>query len=273
MNIRYELSSRVDADFLETLRQLAAAPNVRRVCEIGGGGYPAFSLDTVRELGLKYTILDISKTELDKAGEGYEKVVADITNLPEDFSAEFDLIFSMYCAEHLRDGAVFHRNVHRLLASNGLAIHLFPTLYSLPFVLNRLVPEWLSRPLLFLLQPHRKPSYGKFPAYYSWCFGPLNKQVERLESVGYRVEQYVSFFGHSGAVVNGSGYFDRIPLLRSFHEWFAKQLLRHPVPWLSTFAFVVLKRIDRPLLGACDAPDPTRAQSPRIGDHLPSPLS
>jgi uncharacterized UPF0146 family protein len=247
MHIRYDLSNRADDSFRDTLQALAAAPHVRRICEIGGGANPALGLEFVRRHELDYTIVDISRAELDKAPDAYHKVVADITDPGHGIPGGFDLIFSMWCAEHVRRGEVFHRHVYELLADGGRALHLFPTLFSPPFVLNRLVPEWLSHALLLLMQPHRhaEGQHGKFPAYYSWCRGPLRGQIRRLEGVGYRLDEYAAFFGHSGSVAYGAGYLDRFPPLRIVHEWCARRLVQHPVACLSTFAFVVLGKGDQ----------------------------
>ncbi len=214
----------------------------------GGGANPALPIDFVREHQLDYTIVDISQAELDKAPAGYRKVRADIADPHHDIEGTFDLVFSMWCAEHVRSGETFHRNVYRLLADGGRALHLFPTLFAPPFVLNRLIPEWVSHSLLLLLQPHRETDgdHGKFPAYYSWCRGPTAGQMRRLQRIGYSIEHYAAFFGHSGQVAYGAGYLDRIALLARLHEWFSRRLVTRPVAWLTTFAYVLLGKGNQP---------------------------
>ena len=69
---------------------------------------------------------------------------------------------------------------------------------------------------------------------------PTSNQLRRLEGIGYSIHEYAGFFGHSGAVSYGSGYLDRVPPLRLCHEWLARQLVRRPLSWLTTFAFVIL---------------------------------
>ena len=44
-------------------------------------------------------------------------------------------------AEHVPDGYRFHSNLFELLKPGGVAFHFMPTLYSPPFVINRLLPE------------------------------------------------------------------------------------------------------------------------------------
>ena len=48
---------------------------------------------------------------------------------------------SRWTAEHVKHGRRFHQQVHRLLRPRGTAVHLFSTLYSPVFVVNRLMPQ------------------------------------------------------------------------------------------------------------------------------------
>jgi hypothetical protein len=137
-------------------------------------------------------------------------------------------------AEHVRQPRQFHRNVHSLLRPGGLAFHFFPTLYALPFVANALLPERASAAVLRFCSPRDPVTQRKFPAYYRWCRGPTASQMRRFESLGYAVEQYVGFFGH--------GYYERIPGLRSLHRWATAYMLRHPLPWVTSFAYLILRK-------------------------------
>ena len=243
-NIWYGLSSEAEPSYRRTLERLAAKSAGGRICEIGGGANPALSLDFVRKHDLEYTIVDVSAHELDKAPREYKKVLTDLSAPRHALHGEFDFIFSVWCCEHVREAATFHRNLFDLLVPGGKALHLFPTLFSPPFVVNRLMPEWISKPLLLLLQPHRsgEGDHGKFPAYYRWCRGPLQSQRKRFEKLGYAIDEYASFFGHSGDVAFGSGYLNRVPPLRMIHEWLARRSVRHPNPWLTTLAYVLLSK-------------------------------
>jgi 2-polyprenyl-3-methyl-5-hydroxy-6-metoxy-1,4-benzoquinol methylase len=207
---------------------------VRRVCDIGGGANPTLPLETVHALGLEYTLLDISADELAKAPAGYRKVEADITQKDAALPTGFDLVISMMLAEHVRDGRAFHENVRDMLAPGGVACHFFPTLYSLPLLANRLVPERLASRLLDWFAP-RDDRHRKFPAYYSWCRGPSRRQIRRFERMGYKVLAYRGFFGHD--------YYVKVPLLRSLHRAFSDLLVRYPVPQLTSRAQVVLQRV------------------------------
>jgi SAM-dependent methyltransferase len=208
-----------------------------RLCEIGGGANPLLGLEEMREKGLQYNLLDISEEELQKAPEGYRKIVMDASSPDFSVGEKFDLVFSKMLLEHIRDAKQFHQNVLKILADGGLAVHFFPTLYSLPFVANLLLPETLA--LLFYNFFGRRDSYqhAKFPAYYRWCRGPLTAQIEKFQNLGYEVVEYRGFFGHF--------YFDRVQLLKKLERKAASYLLKHPSPLLTSYAFVVLRKPSR----------------------------
>jgi hypothetical protein len=135
--------------------------------------------------------------------------------------------------EHMPDGRLFHQMVHDMLRPGGTAVNIFPTLYAVPFVFNRIFNGGLSAAVLARVQPARR---SKFPAYYSWCRGPSARQLDRLSELGYSVERYVGFFGHS--------YYRRIRPLEAVHRRFVRWQLGHPHPLMTSFALVVLTRSD-----------------------------
>jgi SAM-dependent methyltransferase len=240
MQVRFDVSERAWNGFDAVLRRLASRPGTRRVLEIGGGANPALPLDFVEEYGVEYVVLDISPEELAKAPDGYSTVQADIASPRLDIAGGYDLVFSKMVAEHVPDGRVFHANVLGLLAEGGTAFHFFPTLYAPPFVVNRLLPERLSERVLLLLQSgrHREGRNAKFPSHYSWCRGPLWSQIRRFENVGYRVEEYTGFFGHPA-------YYRKVKAFEKLHDRISSTLVRHPVPYLTSFAYVILSRADK----------------------------
>lgn len=219
------------------IRKLIVEGKATRILEVGAGANPLFDIQFVRAHGLDYTLLDISSTELAKAPDGYHKVVADITSGQLTGLHTYDFIFSRMLAEHVKDGEAFHLNIFKLLAPGGRAFHFFPTLYSMPFVVNRLLPERLAELLLGVLQRgrEREGRNAKFPAYYSWCRGPTPGQITRLQRLGYHIEDYVGFFGNAG-------YYQRLPLLKKLNVRLARWMCSNPIPQLTAFAFLTLKR-------------------------------
>jgi len=237
MVIKYDFSNKARATSTDYLADLIKKTGAKRILEVGGGANPTFPLTFVKQHGLEYTVLDISADELGKAPGDYVKVCADITSKQLDLPGRYDLIFSKMLAEHVEDGETFHRNVYRLLSANGRAFHFFPTLFAPPFVLNRLLPEQWAEKLVNILQSgrEREGRYAKFPAYYSWCRGPVPSQIKRFEALGYRVSEYIGFFGHDG-------YYTKLPAVLKIHQMFSGWLVRHPVPFLCSFAFVLLQK-------------------------------
>ncbi|BAY93089.1 MULTISPECIES: class I SAM-dependent methyltransferase [unclassified Tolypothrix] len=225
------------AEFKTYLHDLTTAPEIKRICEVGGGANPAISLDLIDKYGLEYTLLDISAEELAKAPNGYHKIQTDISSPSLNIDREFDLVFSIMLAEHVPNGLTFHKNVFNILRDGGYAIHVFPTMYALPFIVNQILPDKLSEKILWALSPHRKTDTNKlkFPAYYSWCRGPLNSQINKFENLGYKVEEYVGFFGTPA-------YFSKIKPLSLLDDWMSSILVKYPQPLITSYAYLLLRK-------------------------------
>lgn len=237
MNVSWGLGRTSRPAFLPFLLALLEQTGARRVCDVGGGANPVVPLEVVQARALDYTVLDISAAELAKAPAGYRTHLADIAGPALGEVGPFDVVFSQMVAEHIADPEAFHRNVLALLRPGGVALHYFPTLYAPPFVVNRLLPDRLARMILRALRPERfvDDRGEKFPAYYRWCRGPTPAQVRRLESVGFEVEHYVGLFGTRS-------YFERVPALQRLEDGVAQALLRRPLPWMTSYALLVLRR-------------------------------
>lgn len=224
-------------EFRNYLNHLIINPEIKRICEVGGGANPAIPLNTIQQNGLEYTLLDISAEELAKAPAEYQKIQADISSPHLKLSSKFDLIFSIMLAEHVPNGQNFHTNVLNLLREGGYALHVFPTMYSPAFVVNQLLPESLSKKILWTLSPHRQTDDKKlkFPAYYSWCRGPLQSQINKFENLGFQVEEYVGFFGTPA-------YFRKIKPLLLIDNWLSSILVKHPQPLVTSYAYLLLQK-------------------------------
>lgn len=235
MRISYGLSEEAWHDTRGFIENLIRERKVHRILELGAGANPIFPVEFVRQNGLDYTLLDISDVELAKAPRGYETICADIADPDLRLTGCFDMVFSRMLAEHVKDGEIFHRNVFNLLGRGGVAFHFYPTLHALPFVVNRLLPEFIAEGALHWLQSGRESGgrHRKFPAYYSWCRGPMRSQVRRFERLGYSVEKYIGFYGHAS-------YYERLPAIGKIHSTFSRWLTKHPIPWLCSFSYVVL---------------------------------
>jgi len=237
MDITYSHSDSADADYRALLLKLITDLGAKRICELGGGANPALESAFIQERGISYTILDISPEELAKAPEGYETKVADVSAERPPCEGEFDLVFSHMLAEHVKNGPQLHKNVFAMLRPGGKALHYFPTLYSLPMLANRLLPERIGSMILAFVQPGREAhgKNAKFPAYYTWCRGPMKRQIRRFESLGFTIKSYRGFFGHAE-------YYQKFPAMQRINHEVSRWLLRHPIPWLTTKAFLLLEK-------------------------------
>jgi SAM-dependent methyltransferase len=209
---------------------------VNDVCEVGAGAKPVLPPEVIASRELHHTILDVSRAELDKAPDGYHKIQADIARTNFRFPDSVDLVTSAFVAEHVGRPEVFHRNTWSMLRPGGFALHLFPTLYALPFVANRLIPEPVTARLLRRSQPFRRAEghEAKFRAYYRWCRGPTARQCARLAGVGFEVLAYTGYFGH--------GYYLHQSSLHRAEQAKAQILVDHPVADLCSYALVLLRK-------------------------------
>jgi SAM-dependent methyltransferase len=138
------------------------------VLDIGGGKFPLFSMEEVPPTW-RYTVNDIAAEELSQLPQGYRTLHADICDdLPEQ-RAQYDLLFSSMLAEHIPDARRFYESQYAMLKKGGVGLHLHPTLYALPFVLNWLTPDALAKKIVETLKPHRRKRRSVFPAFYDWC--------------------------------------------------------------------------------------------------------
>ena len=228
-----DLWDRYEDDVLESIRRVDAVD----VCDVGGGRNPLLSPERSDELGLHYTVLDISQGELDLAPPEFDTVCADIAGPHFATRDSFDFMFSKFVAEHVRSGEMFHRNVLQALKPGGIALHYFPTLYSVPFVVNRIMPEQVGSRVLDVVLPRDRSREEKFPARYSWTRGPTARQLDRLQDVGFEVVEYRAGFGHD--------YYRRIPLVRDVAERWFRTAERHEWYIFTNFAIVVLRKPER----------------------------
>lgn len=180
------------------------------ILELGGGRTPSFLLEELPTNLASYTVNDISESELALTGPGYAKACFDATGDVSRFSNQYDVVFSRTLAEHVRSGKLMHENVLKLLKPGGIAFHMIPTLFCVPFVVNKLVPNAVGQGMLRVLNPHRRedhPDYQPvFKAHYSWCYGSRSRMERLLKSVGFSDVKIKTFYGHD--------YFRRVPLIR-----------------------------------------------------------
>lgn len=221
-------------DFLKTLIDEYGC---KHILEIGSGANPTLEPKVVRDKRLLYVTSDLSYEEMEKADPAYERLVLDLSadGISPQLMGKFDLVFSRMVAEHVSDGLKYHQNIYRLLRHNGVSAHCFSTLWCLPFVANRLFPEFLSVRLLNTFAPRDIHRHAKFPARYSWSRGPTKTMIRRFEDIGFEVVRYTGYFGHS--------YYQRVSrFLHRMETLKTRLLLRWPSATFCSYATTVLRK-------------------------------
>ncbi len=225
-----------DAQARDRLLELIHQLNPKDVLELGSGANPTLTVDDIGEHRLHYVTNDESAEELAKAPAGFETLCHDLSHAPLDASESFDLIFSRMVNEHVEDGEQYYRNIFKALRPGGHTVHLFSTLYAFPFLVNVAVPPAVSDRLLSFFHPwNSDDDHEKFRAYYSWSRGPSKAAISAFEGIGYEVLEYHGYFGH--------GYYTkRLKPLDTIEQAKSRLLARYPLPQLTSYAQVVLRK-------------------------------
>ena len=215
---------------------IAREKGLKRHLEIGGGRDPLFLPNEVAAHGFDVTLNDISAHELTLAPKGYATVQCDIAgkDAKEILGAErYDLAYCRMVMEHLPDVPRMWENINAALAPGGVALSFFPTLYAPPYVLNRIIPEKISRWLLETVFPDRKEEGDnpKFPAYYDYCFSEEDKIVPMLKRAGFSDVVVLPFWGYS--------YFWKFPGVKQIDAAFTKIARERQWRAVSSFAYVI----------------------------------
>ena len=214
----------------------------KRVLEIGAGPNPTFSPQQVQSAELSYVISDSSEDELTKTSSAFERLVLDLSSKPANpaLNDTFDCVFSRMVGEHISNGERYHSNIFKILRRGGVSIHCFSTMWALPFVANRFLPDNLGGVLQNFFSHREERLHGKFKAYYSWSRGPTTSMLRRFQRIGFKVLEYTGYFGHF--------YYLRLPWLHRAELWKSRLLLQRPIPQLCSYAALVLRKpeyIDR----------------------------
>jgi SAM-dependent methyltransferase len=216
------------------IENVIANSSAKRVCEIGAGANPAIDREAIRKYGLTFRAADQVEGELLKSGSAETSVYDVCADTPMP-GAPYDLIFSRMTAEHFREPQRAYMNMFHALAPGGLAVHSFATLYALPFILNRVLPDRVSDFLFDRFSPRDRERHDKFKAYYAHCRGPLPSQLQFFRNLGYDIVEYRAYFGHNY-------YAPRLPLLHLVHRQTTKLLLKARIALFVSYATIILRR-------------------------------
>jgi SAM-dependent methyltransferase len=218
----------------EARRGAAGAP--LRLLEVGGGRMPLFSPAEAAAARLSVTVNDIDERELSLGPPGFDKALFNIADeIDPKLHGAFDLIVSHMVMEHVRDARRAWSNMAALLAPGGVALAFHPTLYAPPFLINVILPDRVTAPLLRFFFPTRHDEkYPKFPAWYDMCRSDPATIGPMLKACGFRETLVLPFWGHD--------YFRSVPGLRELDA--AVQRMAEARDWraLSTYAYTMARR-------------------------------
>lgn len=222
-----------------TILGLSRQLGLRRVCEIGGGRDPLFTMEQAAAAGLEFTVNDIDAGELALTPPGLRTACFDIAgdlSEPGARRGSYDMMVSRMVFEHIAGVERAWRNIHMLLAPGGVALAFFPTLWAPVFAMNHLLPEAASRRIVHALFPARREGGDdpKFPALYDWCRGDPELLVPMLNRAGFSDIHIQRFWGH--------GYFERMPGLREVDHAFNALAARIGWNLVTTYAYVVVRK-------------------------------
>jgi len=217
-------------NYKNVIQNIIQTLGLRRVMEIGGGRSPLFSRKEAEALGLEYTVNDISEAELSIAPDWTKKACFDAAgDIPDGLQGKFDLIFSKMVLEHVSSGRRYYENIFRCLRSGGVAMTFYPTMFCMPFVVNRIIPEAASRAILLAMDGYRSDDQRpKFPAYYSWCYSTRHCET-KIKNIGFSSVKIVPFYGHS--------YYESLPGLKTLHRATTNLIKEYDFHPLSSYAF------------------------------------
>lgn len=214
----------------DELRNIVSRYEGGDILELGGGRRPSFTLGDMPVKLNSYTVNDVSEDELALTPPEYRKACFDVSGDASNFESMYDVVFSRFLAEHVRDGYAMHKNIHSVLKDGGVAFHLIPTLWASPFIVNRLLPETLGRKLLTTFFPIRKTISPKFPAYYSHCQGDTTGMRKMFEEIGYSKVVIREFYGHY--------YYDKVPGLKQIEDAMMALAAKNNWSWYTSYAYI-----------------------------------
>lgn len=204
----------------------------KSILEIGAGPNPCIDQNLIEQYNIDYHLNDYASSELKKGDNKFLKIPGDF--LDTDLPQKYDFIISRMVLEHVSSPKELHRKIYDHLKSGGIAIHFFATLYSIPAILNLILPEYISDKLVEWGQNRDPEFHGKFPAKYAWCRGPIKGYHKKFEQLGFTVLEQKGYVGH--------GYLSTKKYLYKIEKSYSKMLLKLNNPILCSNTILILKK-------------------------------
>lgn len=171
------------------------------IVDVGAGYLLPDSLKCERSPDVTLIGMDILPSSLEKNTDIDAAVIADACKPWPFEDNSIDVVFSRSVMEHLYDNDTFVSEMHRTLKPGGICVHVLPGKHAPFSLLNRLLPNKVTKKLVEWAFPERKGELG-FLAYYHHCSYPALKRL--FEAKGFSIEYkrlryyqsayYVAFF-------------------------------------------------------------------------------
>jgi SAM-dependent methyltransferase len=204
-----------------------------RLLEIGGGRRPLLSPEQARAAGIAYTVNDISSRELAFGPPEFARAEFDVAGAVDPaLYGRHDLIISRMVMEHVRDASRAWANMAALLAPGGVALAFHPTLYAPPFMINRLIPETLTAPVLkYFFADRHDGDFPKFPARYDLCRADPAVVEPALRRAGFGEVLTAPFWGDR--------YFRHLPGIREAGDALSSLAEQRDWRLLASYAYTI----------------------------------
>lgn len=183
--------------------QYMNAKDGQLIVDLGGGKGCSFAKYKDTNIQTKIVAVDICEDELKLNQEVDETRLANIVGCLPFEEDEADIVSSRWVLEHVSDMDSFVIEAKRILKKGGYSVHLGASKFAPYAVLNRLLPNELSRKILYFLGSRGFKHFNNsgFVAFYDRCYYSAIKslfETNNLEivdiQVNYYQSDYFSFF-------------------------------------------------------------------------------
>jgi ubiquinone/menaquinone biosynthesis C-methylase UbiE len=205
------------------------------IVDLGGGKGCSFAKYKEASVRARIIAVDICESELKQNSEVDETRVADVVGCLPFEDEEADIVASRWVLEHVSDLDSFVVESKRILKKGGYSIHLGASKFAPFAVINRILPNELSKKILYFLGNRGFSHFNNsgFETFYDKCYYSGVKSV--FEKNGFEiVDIQVSYYQ--------SGYFSfflPLFLVSALYEMLLKATKAHD---LGAYILVVARK-------------------------------
>lgn len=180
--------------YLDVMGQLLAEQDHDVILDLGGGRSSRLIQVVEKERLSSVVAIDVSHQELAINEAIKKKCVVDLTEGLPFPDNSISMMTSRSVLEHLDDVEAFLKHSYRVLKPEGMCVHFFPS-RNAPFALvNRVLPNAVTKRLMHSIYEESKGVCG-FPTHYDLCsFLAYRKKSEEL---GFQLDAYYCSYHQS----------------------------------------------------------------------------